>query len=532
MAAKKNTPTLAFARVEIYDTTLRDGAQAQGIAFSLEDKLLIAAKLDELGVDYIEGGYPLSNTKDEAFFEQVRRSKLRHSRIAAFGMTRKKNTKCRDDACLEALWKSRAPVVTLVGKTWDLQVKKVLNTSLEENLRMAAESVRYLKRKGREVFFDAEHFFEGYKDNPEYALKVVQAAAEAGAARIILCDTNGGCLEPEIAEIVRAAGKEIKAPLGIHAHNDAGLAVANSLAAVRCGAVQVQGTINGIGERSGNADLCVVIANLMLKMSRRCLPEKNLNKLTEVSRYLYDMANLNLPLNQPYVGTSSFAHKGGMHVHAVSKSSRFYEHIDPEAVGNSRRIIISELSGASNLLAKNEKLALLNDRKLVRRILKHIQNLENEGYQFEMAEASFDLIVRRFLGHYHTFFKLDHYRTVILKSNSATPVSEATVKLELNGSIEHHVAEGHGPVNALDAALRKALEHHYPVIKEMQLVDYRVRVVNPKAATAAKVRVVIESRDANRHWGTIGVSENIIDASWQALVDSIEYKLLTEEEKR
>jgi len=515
--------------IEIYDTTLRDGAQAEGVAFSLEDKVQIALKLSELGVDYIEGGYPLSNAKDELFFQEIRKHKLGRSKIAAFGMTCRKGNSAADDAGLEALRKSQAPVITLVAKSWDMQVKRVLEVTLEENLRMVTDSIRFIKRKGTEVFFDAEHFFDGYKDNPVYAMKVLTAAAEAGASRLVLCDTNGGCLEPQIEQIVREVAGQIKVPLGIHTHNDAGMAVANSLAAVRSGAVQVQGTINGFGERSGNADLCAIIPNLVLKMGLRCPAGENLSKLTETSRYIYEQANLNLPLNQPYVGTSSFAHKAGIHVHAIQKSPSCYEHVDPEAVGNSRRIIVSELSGASNLLAKSEKLALLKDKTLVKKILIHVQDLENQGYQFETADGSFDLIVRRFMGHYHEFFELDHYRTVILKNKTGLPISEATVKIIVGGKVEHHVAEGDGPVNALDTAVRKALEPHYPTVKQMQLVDYRVRVVNPRLATAAKVRVVIQSRDQQRHWGTIGVSENIIDASWQALVDSIEYKLLSEE---
>ncbi len=517
--------------VEMYDTTLRDGTQAEGIAFSLVDKLQIAEKLDEFGIDYIEGGYPLSNAKDFAFFEEARKRKWKHAKIAAFGMTRKKAVKPQDDLCLQAMLQSRAPVVTLVGKAWDMQAKKVLGVTLEENLDMVADSIRYLKRKGREVFFDAEHFFDGYQENPVYAMKVLQTAAEAGAKRLILCDTNGGAMVDQVERIVAEVCRQTGAPVGIHTHNDGGLAVANSLAAVRAGACQVQGTMNGFGERCGNADLCTIIPNLILKMQRHCVCEKYLTKLTEVSRYVYEQANLNLPLNQPYVGTSSFAHKGGMHVHAVQKNTRCYEHVDPETVGNSRRIIISELSGASNLLAKSEKLAMLQDKTLVRKILEHIQDLEHQGYQFETAEASFDLIVRKFMGHYHRFFDLDHYRTVILKGDGRTAVSEAIVKVMVNGKTEHHVAEAFGPVNALDAALRKALEPHYPAIRKMQLMDYRVRVVNSRQATAAKVRVVIESRDADHHWGTIGVSENIIDASWQALVDSFEYKLLRDEEQ-
>jgi len=515
-------------KIEIYDTTLRDGAQAEGVAFSLEDKLLITAKLDELGVDYVEGGYPLSNAKDEAFFREIRKQKLQSSRVVAFGMTRKKGCSASEDVGLRALQKSLAPVVTLVAKSWSMQVREVLRASLDENLKMIEDSVRFLRRKGREVFFDGEHFFDGYKEDPDYALKTLAAAAAAGASRLILCDTNGGTLVEEGERIVLEVRKQIDVPLGIHAHNDCGLGVAVSLAAVEAGAVQIHGTINGFGERCGNADLCTIVPNLVLKMGYRCLRKNSLSKLTETSRFVYEQANLNLPLNQPYVGNSSFAHKGGMHVHAVSRSSRCYEHVTPESVGNSRRVIISELSGASNLLAKSEKLAIVKDKALVRKVLKRVQDLENEGYQFETAEASFDLLVRRFMGRYRTFFELDYYRTVILKRDVGMPVSEAIVKLRVNGQTEHHVAEGDGPVNALDAALRKALEPHYPAVKEMHLVDYRVRVVNPREATAAKVRVVIESRDQHQHWGTIGVSENIIDASWQALVDSIEYKLLSE----
>ena len=517
-------------KVEIYDTTLRDGAQAEGVAFSLEDKLLIAAKLDELGVDYIEGGFPLSNAKDDDFFREIRKMDLKYARIAAFGMTRKKDLKPENDPCIAALIACRSPVVTIVGKTWAMQVETVLKTTRHENLRMIADTIGYLIDQGREVFFDAEHYFDGFKDDPDYSLEVLHTAAEAGATRLVLCDTNGGCMSHEIADIVAEAVRHTNIPLGIHTHNDCGMAVSNTLSAIHGGVVQVQGTVNGFGERCGNADLCTVIPNLMLKMGYRCLARQSLTKLTETSRYIYELANLNLPLNQPYVGASSFTHKGGMHVHAVRNGSHCYEHIHPETVGNTRKILISELSGASNLLIKSEKLALINDKKLVRDILEHIQDLENQGYQFEIAEASFDLIVRRYLEHSRKFFELDHYRTVILKTNTAEPIAEASVKLTVEGCLEHHVAEGEGPVNALDAALRRALEPHYPVIKEMQLVDYRVRVVNPKDATAARVRVIIESRDHQHTWGTVGVSENIIDASWQALVDSIEYKLLSAEE--
>lgn len=525
MSTKKKTSK--SRHIEIYDTTLRDGTQMEGVAFSLQDKLLIAQKLDELGVDYIEGGYPLSNAKDVAFFKEVRKLKLKHSKICAFGMTCKKGIKAEEDTGMIALHKSMAPIVTLVAKGWDFQVKKVINATLEENLRMVRDSVKFLRKKRREVFVDVEHFFDGYKDNPKYAISVVQAAAEAGATRVIPCDTNGGTLDTELAEIFADVASQVDVNLGIHTHDDSGLGVANSLAAVRNGAVQVQGTINGIGERVGNANLCTIIPNLILKMGYKCLKKNSLKKLTEMSRYVYEQANLNLPLSQPYVGLSSFAHKGGMHVHAVNKHTRCYEHIHPEEVGNTRRILISELSGASNLLAKSEKLAMVEDKALVRKILKDVQDLENEGYQFETAEASFDLLVRKHMGHYKKFFDLEYYRTVNLKMDDTDPKTEAIVKLLVKGKEEHHVAQGDGPVNALDGAMRKALETHYPILKEMQLIDYRVRVVNSKEGTAAKVRVVIESKDDHQVWGTIGVSENIIDASWKALVDSIEYKLLS-----
>ena len=519
--------TVPAGRVEIYDTTLRDGAQGEGVSFSLQDKLAISRKLDELRVDYIEGGYPLSNAKDEAFFKEIRKIELKHSKIAAFGMTRRRGVKAEEDTCLLALQKSLAPVVTIVGKGWDMQVKEVLGVSLEENMKMVADSCSFLKKKKRDVFFDAEHFFDGYKANPVYSLKVLQAAADAGAIRFILCDTNGGSMVHEIQEITAEVVKALGIEVGIHAHNDCGLAVANSLGAVRAGAVQVQGTFNGLGERCGNADLCSVIPNLAFKFGKTVLNKSAMAKLTEASRFVYDTANINLPINQPFVGASSFTHKGGMHVHAIQKATKTYEHIEPEMVGNTRKIIVSELSGASNLLARSEKLANLKDKNIVKKVLKEVQDLENEGYQFEKADASLDLIIHKHLGKNEKFFELDHYRSIILKEGKADhAVSEATVKLTVNGKIEHRVAEGDGPVHSLDAALRQTLVSHYPKLKEMQLVDYKVRVVNSKEASAAKVCVIIESRDNDSHWGTVGVSENIIDASWLALVDSFIYKLL------
>ena len=525
-----NKPVEPDRRIEVYDTTLRDGTQGMGVWLSLEDKLLIAEKLDQLGVDYIEGGYPLSNPKDEAFFREIRKRKLETAQVAAFGMTRRKGMACADDPGMNALLAARTPVVTIVGKTWDFHVKEVLRVSLDENLRMIGETVAYFRKKRRRVIYDAEHFFDGYKHDPAYSLKTLAAAAEAGAQLLCLCDTNGGSLPDAIGgaiDEVLAALPGVR--LGIHTHNDAGLAIANSLRGIQHGCVQVQGTLNGIGERCGNADLLAVVANLRLKMGLDCLRPDSPRKLTEISRYAYEIANMNLVDNQPFVGSGAFAHKGGMHVHAVQRNTRTFEHVPPEAVGNSRRILVSELSGASNVLAKSEQMAEITDRKVLRKILGRVQDMENEGYQFEAAEASFELLMHRVVGTHHAFFELDHYRLVILRSNGRPAVTEAIVKIIVNGRAEHRVAEGDGPVNALDGALRLALRNHYPTINDIHLVDYKVRVINSHAETAAKVRVNVEFRDGEHHWGTIGVSENIIDASWQCLVDSIEYKLLREE---
>jgi len=516
-------------RVTVYDTTLRDGAQAQGVSLSLEDKILIARKLDELGIDYIEGGYPLSNPKDQAFFSEMRKTKLKHAKIAAFGMTRKKNTPVEEDMGIDVLLKSRAPVITIVGKADEFHVEKVLRTTTPENLKMVEDSVRYCRRRGREVIFDAEHFYDGYKRNPQAAIDVVTVAAEAGAKTICLCDTNGGSLPEQVGEITQELCQLLgnQVVTGFHGHNDSNLAVACTLAAVQAGARHVQGTINGIGERCGNADLTSIIPNLVLKLGYKLLPRRtNLAKVTDVSRYVYEIANMNLPENQPFVGSSAFAHKGGMHVDAIQKDRTSYEHIPPEVVGNTRKILISELSGASNVLAKSVLMQQLKDKALVAKVLSTIETLENEGYQFEAAEASFHLLILKMLGKYRKFFDLEHYRVVILKRAGGMLSTEAIVKVRVGDHSEHHVAEGDGPVNALDAALRKALVGYFPEIEKMHLVDYKVRVINSRAGTAAKVRVVVESSDGREHWGTIGVSENIIDASWEALTDSIEYKLL------
>jgi 2-isopropylmalate synthase len=521
-----------MTRIQIYDTTLRDGSQGEGVNFSLQDKLLITRKLDELGVDYIEGGYPLSNPKDAEYFQELCRSPMANARIVAFGMTRRRDVRPEGDIGLKALLESQAEVLTIVGKTWDLHVNEVLRVSADENLRMITESVAFLKAAGREVLYDAEHFFDGYQSNPEYALATLRAAQDAGASAVILCDTNGGTLPDRVHECVRAVRGNLKAALGIHCHNDSDVAVANTLAAVDAGATQVQGTINGIGERCGNVDLISVIANLGLKKGHDVLRPGNLQLLTDVSRYVYEVANMNFRTNQPFVGTSAFAHKGGMHVHAINRNTSTYEHIAPEKVGNERRILISELSGQSNILAKTTKYELTHNKEQMSQILAMVCQLENEGYEFEAAEASFDILVKKALSLYRPWFERLGYHVMVETDAAGQMCNEATIKIRVGDTVQHTVSEGDGPVNALDGALRKALEPFYPRLTEMRLVDYKVRVVNSREATAARVRVVIESRDENDVWGTVGVSENIIEASWLALADSFEYKLFKDAETR
>ncbi len=511
-------------RIQLYDTTLRDGSQGEGVNFSLQDKLMIATKLDELGFDYIEGGYPLSNPKDEEFFKRAADMDWKHAKVCAFGMTRRKEIDASDDIGMQALVNSKAPVVTIVGKTWDLHVTEVLRVSLEENLAMIRDSIAYVKSEGREVIYDAEHCFDGWLANPDYAMQTWKAAAEAGADMICMCDTNGGSLPEQIAAGVAALQKEVGVAVGIHCHNDSELAVANSLAGVNAGAVQVQGTINGIGERCGNVDLVSVAANLALKMNNEVLIDGGIVHLTELSRYVYEMANMNFRNGQPFVGNSAFAHKGGMHVHAVNRIAHSYEHITPESVGNARRVLVSELSGRSNIMAKTTKFRLKEDGVLQTKILNAVQDLENDGYQFEAAEASFDLLVMKQAGTYKQTFELDHYR-VNVENQSREPVTDAVIKLTVDGEVQLVVGEGDGPVNALDSALRKALTTSYPGLSEMTLVDYKVRVINSTEGTAARVRVVIESKDKTDVWSTVGVSENIIEASWIALVDAFEYKI-------
>ena len=518
--------------IQLYDTTLRDGAQGEGVNFSLEDKILIARRLDEVGFDYIEGGYPLSNPKDEEFFQRLAAEPLKRSKVCAFGMTRRKGIQAADDPGMKSLLHSQAPVITIVGKTSDFHVNEVLRVSLEENLAMIADTIQFFIEQGREVVYDAEHFFDGWKANVEYATKTIQAAASAGATHIVMCDTNGGTMPEEIVRITKEAKQAVAIPLGIHTHNDCELAVANSLVAVEAGATQVQGTINGLGERCGNADLVSVIGNLALKkQGYELLAGGEVTHLTELSRYVYEIANMGYRVNQPFVGPSAFAHKGGMHVHAVNRVSSSYEHIEPTTVGNERRVLVSELSGRSNIIAMTTKHNIEADKPLMNQILREVVEKENEGFQFEAASASFDLLVKRAAGTYVPHFELVKFSTNV-ESRGGKPITEATVKLLVNDEVRHEVAEGDGPVNALDAALRKALNGSFPCLRAMHLVDYKVRVINSEAATAASVRVVIESRDADGEvWGTVGVDENVIQASWDALVDSIEYKLCKESGK-
>ena len=514
-----------MARIELYDTTLRDGSQGEGVNFSLQDKLAITERLDELGFDYIEGGYPLSNPKDEEYFQRVADMDLKHAKVTAFGMTRRKGIAASEDVGILALRDSKAPVITIVGKTWDLHVTEVLRVDEVENLAMIEDSVGFLVSEGRELIYDAEHFFDGFGANPEFALKTIQAAEKAGARMVVLCDTNGGSLPARIVEGVTAAREALSIPVGIHCHNDSDVATANSLAAVEHGAIQVQGTINGIGERCGNVDLICVAANLALKKDTDVLSDGGIERLTELSRYVYEVANMNFRSGQPFVGNSAFAHKGGMHVHAVNRIAHSYEHIQPESVGNVRRVLVSELSGRSNIVAKTTRMKLDSDKELMARILNRVQDLENEGYQFEAAEASFDLLVKKEAGTYRPMFERHHYRVNVETHTDREPTTEASIKLTVNDNQEHVVGEGDGPVNALDTALRKALLPAYPNLSTMHLVDYRVRVINSAEGTAARVRVVIESADESDVWSTVGVSENIIEASWLALRDSVEYKL-------
>lgn len=523
--AKANTES----EVKLYDTTLRDGSQREGLSFSVQDKLKIAQKLDELGIHYIEGGWPGSNPKDINFFSAVKQVNLKNSKVVAFGSTRRKNITPEEDKNLKALLKAGTEIVCVFGKSWDVHVTSVLITTLEENLKMISDSVTYLKNKGLEVIYDAEHFFDGYIKDPEYAMKTLKAAEDAGADSLVLCETNGGVLPNEVARIVREVKKTTRLPLGIHAHNDSGCAVANSLVAVEEGVTQVQGTINGYGERCGNANLISVIPGLSLKMGIECISGEKMGKLTEVAHHISEIANVVPDPHQPYIGESAFAHKGGVHISAVLRQKGAYEHIDPSVVGNAQRILVSELSGAKTIKRKAKDIAgidLSKDEGKVEALLKKLKKHEHEGYHYEAADGSFALFVLKNVGAYRPFFDLESYKVVVDRWRSGKYDTEAIVKLRVKNRRFVEVAEGNGPVNALDSALRKALQSVYPQISQIDLVDYKVRVLSEEKGTAANVRVLIEHADKYTSWGTVGVSENIIDASWEALVDGIEYGLI------
>ncbi|MDE2215301.1 MAG: citramalate synthase [Candidatus Omnitrophica bacterium] len=517
-----------MSKIVIYDTTLRDGSQTEGVSYTVGDKVKITHKLDELGVHYIEGGWPGSNPKDKEFFETMKSHKLKNSRLAAFGSTRRANIKAQDDANLNGLIASDTPTVTIFGKSWDLHVTDVIRTTPDENLKMIQESVAFLKQHQREVFYDAEHFFDGYKNNPGYALKTVLAAQAGGADCIILCDTNGGTLPEEVARIVKEVKKKVKVTLGIHTHNDQGLAVANSLAAINCGCVQVQGTFNGMGERCGNADLCTIMSILHTKMKKQSIPDNKIKLLMDTSYYISEISNYTLANNQPFIGHSAFAHKGGVHIDAMLKNPLAYEHIEPEVVGNHRRLLTSELAGKMPIVLKAQKMNISLDKNSpeAKEIMKELQEKEYQGYQFEGADASFELFMKRRLKLYQPFYQLDGFKVFTERKADGSVSAGATVRLKVQGHDEMATIEGHGPVEVLDHALRAALQKVYPALADVHLSDYKVRVLDTQEGTGARVRVLIESHDQHDSWTTVGVHENVIEASWEALVDSIEYKLL------
>lgn len=509
--------------VSIYDTTLRDGTQGTGISFSVLDKIRVAKRLDDFGIDYIEGGWPGSNPKDVAFFVEAAAHTWNHAKIAAFGMTRRGGTRVEEDSQIQTLLDAKTPVVTIVGKTWRLHVTEVFKVTPEENLAMIADTVAHLKKEGREVLYDAEHYFDGYRDDPAYALATLRAASEAGASMVVLCDTNGGSLPEFVAEATRAALASMDCPAGIHTHNDSGLGIANALAAVDAGATQVQGTMNGYGERVGNCNLTTLIPTMHLKKGLQVVPD--LTGLRDLSAFVDELANVPCDIRAPYVGAAAFTHKGGLHVHAVQKLSRTYEHVEPASVGNSQTIVISDLSGQSNILAKAAQLGFSLDKGSpeVAAILKKVKEAEARGCEFEAAEASFELLVRKSLSLYKPLFQLKEYHVHYRRTQDGSDPCEATVKLRVDGVPEYVVEEGDGPVNALDAALRKALKPFYPWIADIQLADYKVRIVDGTSGTAARTRVLVVSSSGVDRWGTVGVSNNIIQASWQALAESFEY---------
>ncbi|MCL1819632.1 MAG: citramalate synthase [Oscillospiraceae bacterium] len=513
--------------IEIFDTTLRDGAQGEGIQFSQRDRLDVARALDSFGVKYIEAGYPGANPKDLAFFKKLAREELKYALAAAFGATRRRGITADQDANCQAILRAKTPCVVIFGKAWDLHVTEVLRASLDENLEMVTDTVRFFKDTNKEVIFDAEHFFDGYKNNPAYALRVLEAALNGGADCLVLCDTNGGGFPDEIFNAVKAVCEKFPARIGIHCHNDGGNAAANSIMAVKAGATHVQGTFTGFGERCGNAALSTIIPNLQLKLGYNCVPPENMAFLTETARTINEIANLTPNIGAPFTGISAFAHKAGMHIDGVSKNTAAFEHIEPEAVGNKRRLLTSEISGRGAVLPVLQRFApeLTKDSPQASDMTMLLKKLEREGYQYESAEASFELVVRKQLGAYRSFFDLKQYNIHIGQDD----VCFATVKISVEGQNEICAAEGEGPVNALDGALRRALEGFYPQLSEMRLIDYKVRVLESRDATAAKVRVLIQSTDGRDVWTTVGVSANIIRASWKALVDSVEYKLLKDD---
>ena len=515
-------------KVIAYDSTLRDGAQAQGVSFTVDDKLKVVQKLDDLGIGYIEAGNPGSNPKDLVFFERVAELKLQHAKIIAFGSTRKIGIKAADDRNLKSLLSANTEAVAIFGKSWDYQVTDILRTTLEENLAMISDTIAYLKQQGKEVVFDAEHFFDGYKSNPAYAMQSLQAAADAGADVLCLCDTNGGTFPEEIYQLTQTVVERFDTQVGIHCHNDCEMAVANSIAAVKAGAIQVQGTVNGIGERCGNANLSSIIPNVQLKLGFDCIPPSQMTELTTVSRFVSEVANMPFNEKAPYVGHDAFSHKGGMHIDAVNKNPISYEHIDPAQVGNTRHTLVSEVAGRSALLAKLQRIdpTLTKESADTKRVLEHLKALEHEGYQFENAEHSFDVRVRKLLGKNQTYFTLVKYNISVEEPAKINISSKATISFVVDGKTVEAEGEGDGPVNALDKAMRNALRDIYPAIKEVKLTDYKVRVLDSNLATAAKVRVIIESSDQHTSWNTIGVSTDITEASWIALKDAIEYKLM------
>ena len=526
---------LCNCKIEIFDSTLRDGAQGQGISFSLEDKLKIVKVLDEIGIDYIEAGNPGSNPKDMEFFKRVKNIKLSKSKLAAFGSTRRPNIDVEKDSNLKNLLEAETAVTVIFGKSWDTQVIEILKTTLEENLNMIKDSIKFLKSKNKEVIFDAEHFFDGYKNNKDYAIKALYSAREAGADTIVLCDTNGGTLPNDINDITKEVVKKIGGKIGIHCHNDIGLAVANSISAVQAGACHIQGTFIGVGERCGNSNLSTIIPTLKFKMNYDVISNSIMSEFTSKARYIAEVSNIPLIDEMPYVGNSAFAHKGGMHVDAVYKSSDSYEHIKPEAVGNSRRFLVSEVSGKSTILREVQKIfpQITKDSKEIQNITNKLKELESEGYKFEGAEGTIELLIRKIIGKYEPFFKLNHFKIIGEQpSCNAAFSSTALINITVDGKTEMTAAEGDGPVNALDKALRKALEVFYPELKDVRLVDYKVRVLDSESATGGAVRVLIESTDGKENWSTVGVSKDVIQASWVALVDSIEYKLIKDMEKK